>query len=84
MNPRQLLRRLSAGRFANVSFSDFVGLARAVGFEERRISGSHHIFIHVEHGEMLNIQDVRGEAKPYQLRQFLRLVERLNLRLERS
>ena len=30
----------------------------------------------------LNVQEVRGEAKPYQIRQFLRLVERYALKLE--
>jgi hypothetical protein len=30
----------------------------------------------------VNLQEVKGEAKPYQIRQFLRLVERQNLRLE--
>jgi hypothetical protein len=28
------------------------------------------------------MQEVKGEAKPYQVRQFLRLVERHNLALE--
>jgi len=32
--------------------------------------------------ELVNVQEVRGEAKPYQIRQFLRLAERYNLRLE--
>ncbi|MEZ4568899.1 MAG: hypothetical protein R2849_00910 [Thermomicrobiales bacterium] len=31
--------------------------------------------------ELLNIQPSRGEAKPYQIRQFLDLVERYNLQL---
>lgn len=31
--------------------------------------------------ELLNIQEVGGEAKPYQVRQFLRLVERYNLKM---
>jgi hypothetical protein len=31
---------------------------------------------------VLNIQAHRGEAKPYQIRQFLDLVERYNLQLE--
>jgi len=31
---------------------------------------------------MVNLQDVYGEAKPYQLRQFLRLIERYDLKLE--
>ena len=32
--------------------------------------------------ELANFQDVKGEAKPYQIRQFLRLIERYNLKLE--
>ena len=31
--------------------------------------------------ELLNIQNVNGEAKPYQIKQFLRLVERYNLKM---
>jgi hypothetical protein len=31
--------------------------------------------------ELVNLQQVKGEAKPYQIRQFLRLVERYDLRL---
>jgi len=34
--------------------------------------------------ELVNLQDVKGEAKPYQIRQFLRLVEKYNLRLEEA
>jgi hypothetical protein len=32
--------------------------------------------------ELLNLQDVSGEGKPYQIRQFLRVIERYDLRLE--
>lgn len=39
------------------------------------------ISMHPDVSELLNLQDVRGEAKPYQVRQFLRLVERHDLRL---
>lgn len=31
---------------------------------------------------LLNLQEVAGEAKPYQLRQLLRLIERYRLTLE--
>jgi hypothetical protein len=37
---------------------------------------------HAELPELLNMQDVGGEAKSYQVRQLLRLVERYNLKLE--
>ena len=46
--------------------------------------GSHPIFVHGELSELLNLQNVGGEAKAYQIRQFLRLVERYNLIMEDS
>lgn len=46
--------------------------------------GSHHIFTHPDLAEILNLQSVRGEAKPYQVRQLLRIVEKHNLTLEGS
>ena len=52
------------------------------GFELSRTSGSHHILVHSDIPELLNLQEVRGQAKPYQIRQFLRLVERYALNLE--
>ena len=82
MNPRKLLRRLADGNLQNVSFADIRKLAEGFGFRLSRISGSHHIFIHANVSELLNLQEVHGEAKPYQIRQFLRLVERYDLKLE--
>ncbi len=57
-------------------------LVEAFGFRRKRVSGSHHIFAHDGIPGPVNLQEVRGEAKPYQIRQFLRLVERYNLKLE--
>lgn len=44
--------------------------------------GSHHIYVHPITRELLNLHDVAGDPMPYQIGQFLRLVERYNLRLE--
>ena len=82
MDPRRLLARLARGDVANVSYSDMTRLVEAFGFELRRTSGSHHVYAHREVRELLNLQDVGGQAKPYQIRQFLRLVERYALRME--
>ncbi len=82
MNRRQLLARLVNGSLNNVAFRDIVKLAEGFGFTIRRTSGSHHIFARDGIPELLNLQDVRGQAKPYQIRQFLRLVERYSLVLE--
>jgi len=82
VNRKRLLGRISGGRVQNVQFSDFADLVEGFGFQLARTSGSHHIYVHPEVPELVNLQDVRGEAKLYQVRQFLRLVERYNLRLE--
>lgn len=47
-----------------------------------RVSGSHHILRHPSVPAIVNLQEIRGKAKPYQIRQFLKLVERHNLVLE--
>jgi len=57
------------------------GGAEAFGFREARQQGSHHIFVRPDVKELVNLQDVHGMAKPCQVRQFLKLVERYNLRL---
>lgn len=81
MNRRRLLRRLAGGAVHNVRFGDFVDLVEGFGFRLSRVSGSHHIYVHDSVAEPINLQNVNGEAKPYQIRQFLGIVERYNLEL---
>ena len=81
MNRRRLLRRLTHGALHNVAFGDMINLVEGFGFQLVRMSGSHHIFAHPDISELVNLQSVGGDAKPYQIRQFLRLVERYNLQL---
>ncbi len=52
------------------------------GFKLSRTDSSHHIFARPDIPELVNLQDVKGQAKPYQIRQFLKLVEKHNLKLE--
>ena len=84
MDPRRLLARISRGDVSNVRFGDACRLIEAVGFELRRTSGSHHVFVHPSVREILSLQDVDGEAKPYQMRQLLRLIVRYGLTVERD
>ena len=81
MNKIKLLKRVLSGSH-NVRFADFVKLIEAFGFRLSRVSGSHHIFVHPRIAELLNLQDVGGQAKPYQIHQWIRLVERYNLQME--
>jgi len=66
---------------ASLRFSEARALAEALGFHLSRVSGSHHIFSSPGMPELLNLQEVRGMAKPYQVRQLLRLAERYNLEI---
>ncbi len=81
MNKRKILQKALEGS-KNIRFSDMVRLVEAFGFRLSRVSGSHHIFVHPDLAELLNLQEVDGKAKPYQIRQFLRLIERYNVRME--
>jgi predicted RNA binding protein YcfA (HicA-like mRNA interferase family) len=81
MKRRKLLQKaLSSPK--NVRFNQMVMLVEAFGFRLSRVKGSHHIFVHPQVQELVNLQNVGGKAKPYQIRQFLRLVERYNLTME--
>lgn len=59
-----------------------VRLVEAFGFELARMNGSHHIFEHLQVSELVNLQNYKGQAKPYQINQFLRLVKRYHLKME--
>ena len=64
----------------NARFEDVVRLAEAVGFVRKRIRGSHHIFFHEDKpDEILILVDEQGQAKVYQVRQLLDVIERLRL-----
>lgn len=80
MKAERILESVLAGS-KNVSFSDFVTLVEAYGFRLSRIQGSHHIFKREGVRELVNLQNVNGKAKPYQMRQVLSLVEKYNLQL---
>jgi predicted RNA binding protein YcfA (HicA-like mRNA interferase family) len=81
MKKAKLLAKLLSGS-KNINFSDAAACAEAFGFRLDRVSGSHHIFVHAEISEMLNLQNVKGKAKNYQVRQLLQLIEQYNLQIK--
>lgn len=72
MNNRKLLAKALSGT-KNLRFVDIVTLVKAFGFLLSRVKGSHHFFAHPKVRELVNLQDVGGKAKPYQVRQLLEL-----------
>jgi predicted RNA binding protein YcfA (HicA-like mRNA interferase family) len=83
LNKRKLLRQALSGS-KNIRFADFVSLVEAFGFRRVRRSGSHQVFERSGVTELLNLQIRKAKAKPYQIKQFLELVEKYNLKLEES
>jgi predicted RNA binding protein YcfA (HicA-like mRNA interferase family) len=65
----------------NVRFRDMTRLVESLGFRRARVSGSHHIFTHPDISELVNLQEVDGNCKPYQVRQVLKLIDRYKLKL---
>jgi hypothetical protein len=63
----------------NVRFEKLCQVVELFGFEFRGGKGSHRIFMREGVKELLNFQNVGGEAKPYQVKQFLKIVEKYNL-----
>ncbi|MEH2025576.1 type II toxin-antitoxin system HicA family toxin [Nostoc sp.] len=78
---RKLLEKVLSGS-RNIQFHELVTLVEAFGFSLSRINGSHHIFTHPDIHELINLQNRKGKAVPYQVRQFLILVEEYTLTLE--
>lgn len=81
MNKKKALQKILSGS-KNVRFKEAIGIAEAFGFRLDRISGSHYIFVHREVPDLLNLQNINGKAKPYQIKQLLRIVEKYNLHME--
>ena len=65
----------------NVKYNDFVTMLKAFGFKQDRTEGSHHIYTNPAIPERMNIQNKNGEAKPYQINQFLGLIEKYDLKI---
>jgi predicted RNA binding protein YcfA (HicA-like mRNA interferase family) len=79
MKPRRILMKMMAGS-RNIRFGDFLRVIEAFGFSFERITGSHHIYSHTEMPEPISVQpDKNNQAKVYQTRQFLRLIEKYDL-----
>ncbi len=66
----------------NVRFDDICKLAEAFGFQHKGEKGSHTVYSQEGVTEILNFQNVKGVVKPYQVKQFLWIVEEYNLTMK--
>lgn len=77
------IEKLYAQLLANpgqfLAFRDFVTLIEAFGFRHVRTKGSHRSYSHPACPHPLVIQPKGKEAKRYQVREFLGMIEEYNL-----
>jgi hypothetical protein len=71
---RSLYEKLGRSR-NNVSFTDICTLAEMVGFTFDRQGGSHKIYRHKNPPGIMDFQEVKGKAKPYQVKQLLDFID---------
>ncbi|MCG7849175.1 MAG: type II toxin-antitoxin system HicA family toxin [ANME-2 cluster archaeon] len=78
MDKNQLFENLKKNP-KNIRFEKLCKTAEELGFIFRGGKGSHRIYIRAGINEMLNFQNVGGKAKPYQVKQFIKIIEKYNL-----
>lgn len=81
IKPAKLYTRLLESR-TSMKFRDFQRVLEAFGFTLDRINGSHHQYRHPLATRPLSVQPKGSMAKPYQIDQFLDMVEEFSLTLE--
>jgi predicted RNA binding protein YcfA (HicA-like mRNA interferase family) len=79
----KLYERMLANPRATIAFRDFEKLLKAFGFELARTKGSHRQYVHPKLPRPFPVQPSDKDAKPYQVREFLELVEEHGLYIER-
>ncbi|MBA2467200.1 MAG: type II toxin-antitoxin system HicA family toxin [Sphingomonas sp.] len=80
--PDKLYQQLLASTSRSISFRDFERLLRAFGFELDRTAGSHRQYVHPALQRAFPVQPSGKDAKRYQVREFLELVERYALHMD--
>jgi predicted RNA binding protein YcfA (HicA-like mRNA interferase family) len=78
MNRQELFEELKANP-RKVRFARLCKIAEAFGFQTRKGTGSHRVYFREGIQEMLNIQNEAGWAKAYQVRQFIKVIEKYGL-----
>ena len=75
----KLYRQLLRDPRRPLAFRDFIAVIRDFGFAEIRVRGSHRSYKHPGAAALLVVQPRGTDAKPYQQKQFLDMIEEYGL-----
>jgi predicted RNA binding protein YcfA (HicA-like mRNA interferase family) len=81
VKPSKLYALLLQSTDRSISFRDFVALVEAFGFVHQRTKGSHRSYRHLDCPRLMVIQPNGTDAKRYQVRELLELVEGFGLHM---
>ena len=79
----KLYEKLARSPSQIISFADFDRLLRAFGFVHDRTVGSHRQYVHMRVPRSLPVQPTGKDAKRYQVREFLDMIEEFGLSIEK-
>lgn len=63
----------------NVDYNIFIRIALELGFIHRQGRGSHEVLGKVGINKRIVIQRKSGKVKPYQVKQFIKMIEKYNM-----
>jgi predicted RNA binding protein YcfA (HicA-like mRNA interferase family) len=78
--PAKILQRLLDGQHS-ISFRDFERILVALGFSWERTKGSHRQYVHPKIPRPFPVQPSGKDAKRYQIRELLELIEGYGLHI---
>lgn len=80
--PDKLYAQLLISTNRSIDYRDFIAMVEAFGFANIRTKGSHSSFAHPDCPRLLVLQPKGKDAKRYQVREFLDMIEEFGLTLE--
>lgn len=80
--PAKLYSMLLQSTDRSVDFREFIAMIEAFGFANVRTKGSHRSYVHTASNALLVVQPKGKDAKRYQVREFLGIVEENGLTLD--
>ena len=75
MGSKDKLLKKAKNNPKGLRFDELCNLAENFGFVKSGGKGSHVVYTRKGIAEILTFQDAKGEAKPYQVRQFLKILD---------
>ena len=82
VKPLRLYEKLQQSPNLVIAFRDFERLVLAFGFVLHRTRGSHRAYKDRNVPELLTVRPKGKDAKPYQIRKFLDMMEQFGLELD--